>query len=696
MSETFFRLSDIEFGNSPSNDKIVGIFRFDQSKNLRQGPCQIVIAEINSSLYAYEQLLDVINAAVEQSRALLAGMTMDPFARFEKIVQKVNEAITDFQDKEPTPINWGKVNIFIIECHKDQLCITGRGHLSNMFLQKADNNDFKVFDLCGSLEQPVTVDPQKVFCSLICGDMKAGDIFFIGTTNFDRFKQELQIKQKLSELPSVSAAVEIKHALEASAVPDDFAAAIVSCHSEDKASAPIAEKKMGGMESMRNLHENEQKTNTTLAPVINPVKLLKNDSSMSAESDLPMPVSPLNNLLDKIKGFGKHRANQAPGNQTMLRNLNAGHGNYLDKGKKKYIIIGISALAIIIIGYAVWKHNQTAAAQQAIWDSSYNQAVDYRNQAESSLVYAKDSQTRTEIDMSEKILTGLDTSTADRKARAQKLSTEISQIKEKLRKLVPLSGVTELYSLPVTSPDNTLAAPIMTEKYAYVADNQLKQVLKIDLATKETKKIAYPSKMGDVKFGSLGDLSIVFMDDKGQLMALTLANDQASELNKLSQTSSTSDLVVYNKRAYVLDGQSGKILRYTKTDAGFGSASRYIQDPSIDLVGAVGLAIDSNVYVAKSNGQILKFLSGKQETFSPIAIDPPMSSVSSIWTDLDDPRIMVTDPAEKRIVIFDKNGLLTAQLTSNEFGVLKDIKSRTNSKQAVVLSGNRLLLVPLP
>jgi hypothetical protein len=490
--------------------------------------------------------------------------------------------------------------------------------------------------------------------------------------------------------------VEIKHALEASAVPDDFAAAIVSCHSEDKASAPIAEKKMGGMESMRNLHENEQKTNTTLAPVINPVKLLKNDSSMSAESDLPMPVSPLNNLLDKIKGFGKHRANQAPGNQTMLRNLNAGHGNYLDKGKKKYIIIGISALAIIIIGYAVWKHNQTAAAQQAIWDSSYNQAVDYRNQAESSLVYAKDSQTRTEIDMSEKILTGLDTSTADRKARAQKLSTEISQIKEKLRKLVPLSGVTELYSLPVTSPDNTLAAPIMTEKYAYVADNQLKQVLKIDLATKETKKIAYPSKMGDVKFGSLGDLSIVFMDDKGQLMALTLANDQASELNKLSQTSSTSDLVVYNKRAYVLDGQSGKILRYTKTDAGFGSASRYIQDPSIDLVGAVGLAIDSNVYVAKSNGQILKFLSGKQETFSPIAIDPPMSSVSSIWTDLDDPRIMVTDPAEKRIVIFDKNGLLTAQLTSNEFGVLKDIKSRTNSKHAVVLSGNRLLLVPLP
>ncbi len=77
-------------------------------------------------------------------------------------------------------------------------------------------------------------------------------------------------------------------------------------------------------------------------------------------------------------------------------------------------------------------------------------------------------------------------------------------------------------------------------------------------------------------------------------------------------------------------------------------------------------------------------------------VDPALRSISALWTDTDDARLMVTDPAEKRLLLFDKNGLLTAQLTSNEFGTLRDVSSRLNAKQALVVSDNRLLLVPLP
>ena len=184
MSDKFFRFADIEFGNSPTNENIVGVFRFEQGRQNKQGPYHIVVAEIDSALYAYEQLLDTINATVEQSRTLMAGMALDPFARFEKIIERVNEAIAVFQEQEPTPINWDRLNIYIIECSGDQLCLSGHGKLMNLFLKKGEDG-YKSFDLCGSLEQPEKTDPKKVFASLICGDMQPGDMFFLGTNNFE-------------------------------------------------------------------------------------------------------------------------------------------------------------------------------------------------------------------------------------------------------------------------------------------------------------------------------------------------------------------------------------------------------------------------------------------------------------------------------------------------------------------------------
>lgn len=214
MADTIFRFTEIEYGNSPADEKIVGVFRFEQAQPGKLGPQHVVVAEVFSTLYAYERLLDLISTTVEQSRALTAGMTLDPFARFEKLVQRLNEAIFAFQEKEPTPINWSRLNIYLIECSQDQLCLSGHGHLMNLFLQSKPDGTYQTFDLCGSLDQPATPDPKKIFSSVICGDMKANDLFFIGSSNFDRLREDLKIKPRLLSQPPVSAALEIKQDLE--------------------------------------------------------------------------------------------------------------------------------------------------------------------------------------------------------------------------------------------------------------------------------------------------------------------------------------------------------------------------------------------------------------------------------------------------------------------------------------------------
>ncbi len=696
MSNLFFRFAEIEYGNSTANERIVGLFRFDQGRT-RGGPAHLVVAEIDSSLYAYEQLLDVINSAVEQSRALTAAMALDPFARFEKLVQRVNEAVAAFQQKEPTPIHWNKVNVFILECGNGQLCLTGHGRLMNLFLQKTDAGEFRPFDLCGSLEQPAATDPNKAFSAIICGDMKAGDLLFIGSSNFERLRQELNLKERLTAQPPVSAVLDIKKDLERHAIPDDFVAALVSAHAEDKPAAPAeTAAKQGAFDSLKKFHEQTDQTSRVLAPVVNPLSAPKAQTTTEAQPQVPEAVPALKRYLNSLTDFVKSkRAKPTPAAQTALRSLDAGHGTFFTAKRK--IMIGVAVLAAvgITVGLVSWQNSRKLAAAQAAWEKSFSQAADFRNRAEGSLIYAKDSQTKSEIEQAEKILATLDTGTPDHKTRIEQLKKDIAQLKERLRKAVAVSGIVELYSLPVTASDGQLTAPVFVDGAAYAADNQNRQFVRVDINTRESKTVPMPAKAGRIVSGSLGEQSAVFMDDKGQFIAVLLQDQTASLLNKAG-VSSTSDFVIYNKKAYVLSSASGQIYRLKKTDAGFGGATPYLTQASPDLSGGVALAIDSSIYVARADGALLRFLSGKPDPLAMTAADPPLRAASAVWTNVDDTRILIADPADKRVMVYDKNGLLLSQLTSPDFSGLRSVTSRAGAKQALAISGNRLLLVPLP
>jgi len=696
MSDKYFRFADIEYGNSPTNENIVGVFRFEQGRQNRQGPYHVVVAEINSALYAYEQLLDTINATVEQSRTLMAGMALDPFARFEKIIERVNEAVTVFQEKEPTPINWDRLNIYIIECSNDQLCVSGHGKLTNIYLKK-QGGEYQSFDLCGSLEQPETTDPKKVFASLICGDMHPGDLFFIGTNNFERIKDKLRIKSRFTELPVVSAATEVKRDLEKENILDDFVALSITL-SEDE--APIFDNrkpKKQAEESLRNLHDQEERVQQTLAPAISPLKGRKPESETSAKPQIPSPVASLQKTWQKVlHKLASRRSKATPATETALRGLHAGRGSFFTTKRK--IMIGIAAVAVVllVVAFSSWQSNKRTAAMQAQWEQSFSEATDLRNKAENDLLYAKDTQAASKITQAEQIVASLDTGTDDRKTRIEALQNEFGQLKNRLHKIVAVSGITELYSLPITAQDGMLSAPVLTEQKAYIADNQNRKIVIVNLNSREKNEINLPDPAGRVVSGSLGDKSAVFMDDKGKFYAINIEDDDLTPLNSFTGASTTSDFLLYNKRAYVLDGGAGQIYRLGATSAGFSGASPYFTGENDLAKGAVSLAIDSNVYVVRSNGTVTKYLSGEQVAFGFGTVEPAVRSISAIWTDTDDARLMVTDPGDKRLLLFDKNGLLTAQLTSNEFGTLRDISSRLNLNQALVVSDNRLLLVPLP
>ena len=688
-----FRIAEIEVSKGNTNDKIVGFFRFESQAKGKPSPTLVIIAEISSTLYAYERLLDTLNQAAEQTRQLMTDVAQDPLTRFEKLVQRLNESMAAFSASESSPVSWRRVNLFVMEFSDGHLCLSGSGHVMNMFLQKQPDGSFRAFDLFGSLEQPEETDPSKPFSSIICGDMNVGDILFIGSTNFERLRSELKIKERLTTMPPVSAALEIKQDLERRHIPDDFMAAAIACI-EAKMPQPVTAaapeiKKETSTSSIEKLVEQEKEADNHLGPSTAPTK------ELAAMKDKVIALFKKAPQLSSLSPARLAPAIKDPITLTGLRGMNAGHGSAITAKHK--LLIGIVGISILfsIGGYAYWKRAQRIAGEIAAWNAQYDSAADQRNRAEADLTYGNEPKARGEIQSAEQAISSLPTDTPERKAKIEKLQAAIGELKERVKRIVKLDTVAEIVSLPPSASAGSLAAPVLDKDIAYVVDNATKQILKITLSTKNTQQIPLPSTAGKVVSGTKGKDSVLFATESGQLFSLNTSTDLVKSI-KWANTSSTADITLYSSRLYSIDPSQGKILRYTGSGGEYGSAISYVKAGSANLQDAIALSIDSNVYALKSNGQLVQYFQGAEAGFSLAQIDPPARSASGMWTDIDVPLIAITDPADKRVLLYDKSGQLRAQLSSTQFLAPKDISGDYANKRFIVIDGNRLLLVPMP
>jgi hypothetical protein len=683
-----FRIGEIDVSRLSTDERIAGIFRLDQGTGTQRNASLLIVADINSSLYVYERLLDVLNATADQARHLVAGVNLDPVARFEKLVQRLNESVATFIEQEATAPQWTRVNVFVLELSEGHLCFTGTGKLMNAFFQKQEDESFKAFDLLGSLEQPEEVDPKKPFASIVCGDVKPGDTLIIGTQNLERLRSELQIKDRLTTLPPITAALDIQHDLEKRNIPDHFVAAVISC-TELKQPEPFvpATKKEEAPEdkstaSIEKLRSAEKEAESHLAAKISPVPA----------------GNPLSSLRDKIGGMMPKKNPSRPPDPVALaslRSMNAGYGSFFTM-KRKLALVGIVVAVIASVsGFAWWRHAQRLAGENALWNATFDSATDQRNRAESDLIYGNDLRAKSEIATAEQNIKSLPTDTPDRKTKIAKMTSDLLGLRDRLKKIVKQENVIELTS--TSGADNSLTAPVLVGDNAYVADNTSGNIVKISLTTKTPTQIPLPSGFGQIISGSEDKAGIVFTTANGKLLSVNKTTNAVTPLAwKLSKTSSMKDVIVYGSKLFSLDPNKNQVWKSSAVAGGYGPESAYIKATSAPLSDAISMAIDSNVYVLKNDGTVLKFLSGGQEGFALATIDPPLRAAGGIWTIADGSTIVVTDPADKRVITFDKNGTLTAQIQSSHFTAPRDVAADEANKRMILTDGNKLLLVPMP
>jgi len=116
---------------------------------------------------------------------------------------------------------------------------------------------------------------------------------------------------------------------------------------------------------------------------------------------------------------------------------------------------------------------------------------------------------------------------------------------------------------------------------------------------------------------------------------------------------------------YILDPPAGKILRYLPTTEDYSSpAENYFPDQaSVDLNGAVDLAIDGSVYVLYADGRLRKFEGGLPVEFQVTELDKPLERATAIFTAPDELTryLYVADAGNRRVVQLNKDGRFMRQ-----------------------------------
>ncbi len=156
-----------------------------------------------------------------------------------------------------------------------------------------------------------------------------------------------------------------------------------------------------------------------------------------------------------------------------------------------------------------------------------------------------------------------------------------------------------------------------------------------------------------------------------------------------------ADLFVFGVRLYTLDTANNQIYRHRKSGNDFGQAEEWVSG-DVELDAAVSLAIDGDIYVLKNNGEVLKMASGAVDNnFSLSAIDPALSSASTLYTDEDTANLYVLDPMQQRVVVFGKDGSFHAQYTSTSFTQLTDMVVDEANGKVYVLNNAKVYEIEL-
>ena len=173
--------------------------------------------------------------------------------------------------------------------------------------------------------------------------------------------------------------------------------------------------------------------------------------------------------------------------------------------------------------------------------------------------------------------------------------------------------------------------------------------------------------IGKIMISESGDL-LAFNQNKKVFKITAETQAKASPLPELIHTITAKDTALYAGNLYVLEGRA--IYKYS--DALTGNTSKQLWLGGLTDAEPQNIAVDGNVYILNSDGMVIKYFKGKEE--SRINLNTKISSTSKLIMGKDSPYLYVADYSNKKIRVFDKiTGSLVMTYKSSGLAQIIDV-----------------------
>lgn len=400
-------------------------------------------------------------------------------------------------------------------------------------------------------------------------------------------------------------------------------------------------------------------------------------------------VKPKSNLITSVvRVFGKISKRNAGGEKVVLRNTEVeGH-------KKRWTLIvgGIFLLAMVVsvfAGYLKMQTDKKKSVYQGIYEPLEKKRQDALAMATLNPSGARDLMMQVRQGVAEH---NGEYSVGEFAVAWNEFGVKTEEAWQKVsgeQKAVP----DLFFDLSLIRSGLVGQAMSFSDDKLAIMDSQLGVVVSVEIPNKTTEVVMGKGIQADWREVSWVETQPVVVTGTNLVVGDTKVTPLGEGIANVAGAASFGNFI------YVLDKNTGEVWKYTGTGSGsnlvFGTGSRWLKGSGMpELTDGVAMAIDGDVWVGLSAGQVIRLRRGSKEKFEMMGV-PANMKLDGLAVSSDENlgentgKIAVLDKKGSRIVIFDKAGVYVKQL---EWGGLANANDLVllNDSDLIVLSQGKL------
>jgi len=239
-------------------------------------------------------------------------------------------------------------------------------------------------------------------------------------------------------------------------------------------------------------------------------------------------------------------------------------------------------------------------------------------------------------------------------------------------------------TIVTTIPDTIITSVILKDVTYIITSSYIYNV-------NEQKRYLLPAGNGAIKFATaMDDLTLIFVyTDKNEVFSFAPVNHVFTKNTLVLPTNTLiEDIGTYLTYLYVLDKTTSQIYRFPRTEGGFGIGTPWLKN-TLTLEDTAQMAINETIFVTPNKTTLSAFFHGQFVKNLEYPTTP--LSITTLFTSPEVTNVYALDATNKRVLIWNQDGVLLAQYFSKQFANAEGITANEKTNEIFLTTSNNLL-----